>query len=448
MSGTGIETITGPAEEIRDRVRRFEGTGLRTFYTPNPLVWERTSGAEVWDVEGRRYVDLHGGFAVAAVGYCHPKVTEAITRQVGQMTHTPTAVPSAVRASFYEALASIIPAELSRFFPSSTGAFANELAVGLARAATGRSQIIAFTGGYAGRTWGTLGVAGKVAYRKGVGAMSDAYFLSFPDPYRHPWGADADPVVNTIALLEEMVHDPASGLDPVAGIMVEPIQGNGGVVRPDDRFLRELRRICDDIGAVLIFDEIQSGFGRAGVTWAREFSGAIPDLMTIGKGIGGGMPIAAVVGREDLMTHWPEDTVAGTFIAHALPMVAATAAVGVLKSEGLVERSREYGAAVSARLAEGLADSPIVGEIRGSGLFIGVELVENRETKVPATAIASAVAIQMRDSGYILGRCGRYANVLKFTPPLNIEREDLDAGVDLLVKVLCEHTSSEQRNRA
>jgi 4-aminobutyrate aminotransferase-like enzyme len=263
-----------------------------------------------------------------------------------------------------------------------------------------------------------------------------AHFVPFPDPYRSPWANGDKPAELALALVEQMLTDPGSGIDPVACIIVEPIQGNAGVVIPDESFLPGLRRLCDRSGALLIFDEIQSGFGRTGRMWAHEHTGVVPDLMTMGKGLGGGLPIAAVAGREDLMTTWEPDAVTSTFIANALTLAAANAAIDVIRDEGLVERSANLGADALVRLQTALADSAIVGDVRGRGLFIGIEIVADRGGHEPDAANAAKAAAALRERGYIIGRGGRYGNVLKLAPPLVISEDELSEAINAVSEVL------------
>jgi diaminobutyrate-2-oxoglutarate transaminase len=431
--------VTGTANAsaaVCDRLRELEGTGMRTFSVDPPLVWSRTQGSKVWDEDGRKYVDLYAGFAVATVGYCHPRVTEAITRQAGVMTHCPSAAPSRIRAELYERLLGIAPPGIDRALLAVTGAMANETAIQLARAATGRDTVIGFSGTYLGRTVGTVGHAGKHAYRDQLGVRADSQFLPFPDPYRSPWAGDGEPGELVLGLLEQMLSDPASGIDPPACIVVEPIQGNAGVVIPPAGFLAGLRRLADAAGALLVFDEIQSGFGRSGRTWACEHDGVVPDLMTVGKGIGGGLPLAAVLGRDAVMTTWTSDAVTSTFLANALTAAAGIAAVDVLRDEGLAERSAALGADALERLGRGLSGNPRVGTVRGRGLFVGIELVEDADSRRPAPDATASAIRALRDHGFIVGRGGRFGNVLKLSPPLVIETSELDAGLDAILEVL------------
>jgi 4-aminobutyrate aminotransferase-like enzyme len=409
---------------------------MRTWSDPEPLVWARTAGDRVWDEDGREYLDLYAGFAVAALGYCHPRVTEAIRAQASEMTHCPSAHPSRVRAELYERLARIAPEPLRRFLVAVTGSLANELAIALARAHTGRNAVVSFSGAYLGRSAGAVPFAGKHAYRKPAGVRADAHFVPFPDPYRSPWAGDRDPGRTVLALLETALTDPASGLDPVAAVVVEPVQGNGGVVLPPDGFLAGVRALCDRSGALLVFDEIQTGFGRTGRMWACEHWGVVPDLMTVGKGIGGGVALAAVLGRDDVMSTWGPDATTSTFLTNALNEAAGVAAIDALLEERLVERSAELGRGLLPQLHGVLADAPSVGDVRGRGLFAGIELVADRATREPDAARARGAQRELRRRGILVGLGGRYGNVLKLSPPLVIDEERLFDAVGTIAEVV------------
>jgi 4-aminobutyrate aminotransferase-like enzyme len=400
---------------------------MRTFADPEPLVWSRTRGTTIWDEDGREYLDLYAGFAVATLGYCDPRVTDAIVAQASVMTHSPSAAPTRIRAELYERLIEIAPPGLSRALLAITGAMANELAVQLARAATGRSTVISFSGTYLGRSVGSVSYAGKHAYREQLGVAADAQFLPYPDPYRSPWAGGADPGQLVLGLLEQLIDDPASGVSAPACIVVEPIQGNGGVVIPPPGFLTGLRRLADKSGAVLVFDEIQCGFGRSGRMWACEHEGVTPDLMTVGKGIGGGLALAAVLGTQDVMTTWKPDAITSTFMANALNIAAGV---------GRAERSARLGARALPTLRHGLAGSPAVGDLRGRGLFIGIELVREAGSDQPDPERAAAAVTELRDRGVIVGRGGRHNNVVKVSPALVIDEDDLRHGLQKVMEVL------------
>jgi 4-aminobutyrate aminotransferase-like enzyme len=409
---------------------------MRTFSDSEPLVWSRTHGTRIWDEDGREYLDLYAGFAVAALGYCDPRVTEAIVRQASTMTHCPSAAPTRLRAELYERLIEIAPPGLDRALLAITGGMANEMAVQLARAATGRQTVISFSGTYLGRTVGSVSYAGKRAYREQLGVASDAQFLPYPDPYRSAWACGQDPGKLVLGLLEEMIDDPASGVAAPACIVFEPIQGNGGVVIPPPGFLAGLRRLADKSGAVLLFDEIQCGFGRSGHMWACEHEGVTPDLMTVGKGIGGGVALAAILGAENVMTTWNPDAITSTFMANALNTAAGIATIDAVRKDGLVERSARLGADTLVRLRDGLADRGHVGDLRGRGLFIGIELVRPGGRDEPDPGRAAGVVAELRTRGVIVGRGGRHNNVIKLSPALMIDESDLQAGLATVMVVL------------
>ena len=430
---------------IREGTRGLEGAGLRTFGEQEPVVWARTEGARVWDADGTEYLEMNGGFAAASIGFCHPAVTKAIVEQAGIMTHCPSAAPSPLRLAFYERLVGIAPPGLSRVIPAMTGSQATEIAVALARAATGRQDVIAFSGGYLGRSPGSVAYAGKPAYRTPLGVPPGGQFLPYPDPYRSPWALGADPGEAALALLDNYLDDPGSGLLPPACIILEPIQGNGGAVVPSDAFLRGLRERCDRSGALLIFDEIQCGFGRSGRLWACDHAGVVPDLMTVGKGIGGGLAVSAVLGRESVMGTWSPDAVSSTFLTNALGFAAGCAAIDVLQAEGLVERAGRLGEHALQRLREGLHDAPLVGDIRGRGLLLGVELVASRSTLQPARAATVAACRELRRRGIIVGYSGRGGNVVKLSPPLVTADADWERVLTELIDVIGNATEGTTR---
>ena len=425
--------MTGSSERVRERIRAAEGTGMRTFWEPEPLVWAWTEGSHVWDAEGRAYLDLYAGFAVANVGYCHPRVTAAIREQAGVMTHCPSAAPAEIRAELHERLLAIAPPSLDRVLLAITGAMANETAVQLARAATGRSNVVTFRGNVSRADGRSSALRRQARLPRAVRHRSRRALRPIPGSVPEPLGGRRRSRDLVLRLLEDALTDPASGVEPPACILVEPIQGNGGVVIPPDGFLTGLRQLCDRTGTLLVFDEIQCGFGRSGRMWASEHEEVVPDLMTVGKGIGGGLALAAVIGRSALMTTWEPDAVTSTFLANALNAAAGCAAIDVLREEGLVERSARLGAHALARLKGELAENAAVGDVRGRGLFLGVEIVKQSE---PDPELAVQTQRALRERGVLVGRGGRYGNVLILAPPLVIEEGLLDGGLETIAEVL------------
>lgn len=425
----------GPAaRRIIERMRVVEGAGMRTSGEGWPLVVERAHGSTLVDPDGNRFVDLYASFAAANLGHTHPVVTAAIQAQAERLTHVSSAFGSRVRADLEEALLAIAPAGLDRVLLGITGADANETALKLARTATGRHEVIAFSGGYFGRLTGVAGLNGKTGFRRTVGLDAGAHFFPYPYPYRWRHGPAEEAAEHVLGLIDEALTSEASGFGPIAAIFVEPVQGNGGVVIPPDGFLQGLRRLCDEHGVVLVFDEVQAGFGRTGRLWAGEHWGVVPDLMTVGKGIGGGLAVSAVLGRPQLMSHWRPGAHTSTFLTNALNLAAARAAIGVMAEERLWERSASLGRLAIHRLRAGLADIPWVGEVRGLGLFVGIEIVGDPETRMPDRDRAAAIRDAALQAGVIVGGGGHAENVLKVSPPLTIEEPQLVAAIDILIR--------------
>lgn len=424
-------SVTPPESGSGDVVRRMraqEGAGLRSFQEDPPFVVERAQGSWIEDADGRRYVDLYASFAVAAVGHQHPRVVEAVRRQASLLMHCSSAYPSSVRASFYEALASVALPAHTRFLPAITGSMANEIAIAIARMRRPGAAIIAFEGGYLGRSAGTVGLAGKARYREALGVPAQAQFVPYPDA-NDGSGAAA----NSLGAIERLIG-PAGGAGSPAAVIVEPIQGNGGVVVPPDGFLQALRALCDRTGALLIVDEIQSGFGRTGRMWATEHEGVVPDLMTIGKGIGGGLAVAAVLGTEEAMSVLAPDAYSSTFLTNNLNLAAAVEAIHVLIEEELPARAAHLATTLADPRMDALATLAGTGNLRRKGLWYGLPIVDDRGRPDPARAKEIVGAV--RERGVIVGRGGYEDEVVKVSPPLVIEEQDLVSALETLHAVI------------
>jgi 4-aminobutyrate aminotransferase-like enzyme len=428
----------GPkASALIERMRRVEGAGPRTG-AGVPLVVDHAIGSTLVDPDGNRFTDLAGSFAAATIGHSHPEVVAAVATQIGAASHVSSAAVSEQRVGFEEDLVGIAPQGLDRVLLGISGADANDTAVRLARTFTGRREVLAFSGGYFGRAGGVVGLNGKASFRARVGIDPDAHFLPYPDPYRWPeeLGGPAAAGDAALRLVRDALDDPASGIGPLAAIIIEPVQGNGGIVSPPDGFLAGLRSLCDTHDVPLIFDEIQGGFGRTGRMWAAEHSGVVPDLMTVGKGIGGGMALSAVVGTARMMGHWPAGTHTSTFLGNAVNLAAGRAAIRVMCRDRLWERSASLGSRLLDHLTEALVGEALVGDIRGQGLFIGIELVRDRATKEPDPETCAGVRARAFEAGVIVAVAGRYEQVVKISPPLTIDERQATEAVDVVIDVI------------
>jgi 4-aminobutyrate aminotransferase-like enzyme len=414
------------------RIRRLESGGVRTFATPDPLVVERGDGARLYGTDGRAYLDFAGSFAVTTTGHCHPKVVAAIKAQAERLIHCPSAYPSALRAEFYEAIESLCAplfGEL-KIMPAMTGGMANEIAFSLVRWLRPGCEFITFSGSYFGRSVGAAGFAGKAQYRQALGVAAQAHYAPFPYPLRHgPQATDF-----TMRYLESLTG-PGGGAGTIGAVVVEPVQGNGGVVIPPPDFMPRLREFCDRIGALLVIDEIQSGCGRTGKTWAIEHTGVVPDLMTIGKGIGGNMGVTALVGKPEHMT-WKPDAYSATHLTNHVALAAAIAAMRVVLDERLPERAQILGEPYLRWLRDALKGVPNIAEVRGRGLWFAFELTD--ASGAPDSARAARISRRLRERGVIMGGGGYSGNVLKVQPPLVIAESDLQTGLEKVVAALRE----------
>jgi 4-aminobutyrate aminotransferase/(S)-3-amino-2-methylpropionate transaminase len=398
---------------------------------------ERAENAEVWDVEGRRYIDFAGGIAVLNTGHRHPKIMAAAGAQAERFTHTSfQVVPYESYIALAERLNALGPGDFAKktiFF--TTGAEAIENAVKIARAATGRPGVIAFTGGYHGRTLMTLGLTGKISpYKHQFGPFpGDIYRAPFPNALH---GVEVEDALAALDVLFRTDAEP----ERVAAIIIEPVQGEGGYYIAPFEFLRELRRICDERGILLIADEIQSGFARTGTWFAIEHSGVVPDLIAVAKSLAGGFPLAGVIGRAEIMDAVPPGGLGGTYGGNPVACAAGLAAVQAIEDESLLERSRELGGRMVARLQE-IANSnwlPYISEVRGLGAMVSFELVKDRASRAPNPELTVALTRKAAENGLILLSCGLYGNVVRIMVPLTAADAVVDEGLDIIERSLRE----------
>lgn len=399
-----------------------------------PVVIERATGASFTDVDGNTMLDFSGGLGCQLVGYSHPKVVEAVTRQAELFSHTDfSVIPYESYIELSERLVGLAGGGDRKVALFNAGAEAVENAVKFSRAATGRPAIICFEGGFHGRTLLTMTLTSRHhPYKGGFGPFApEIYRLPFPYPYRshEPGRAAAD-------ALEALDRAFVSQVDPqsVAAAIVEPVQGEGGFVVPPPEFLQGLAERCRAQGILLIADEIQSGCGRTGRFLASEHSGIEPDLVLLAKALASGYPLSAVVGRREVMDAPGPSAIGGTYVGNPVACAAANAVLRVIEEEDLVSRADRIGKTIRARWEEISRDVPEVGEIRGAGAMIGVEMVANPETKEPAAGYLSAFMKETQRRGVVTVSCGMYHNVLRHLVPLVITDEELDEGLDVLAE--------------
>lgn len=396
---------------------------------------ERASNAELWDVEGRRYVDFASGIAVLNTGHLHPHVKAAMAAQLDRITHGCFQVtPYESYIALAEALNKLAPGPTpKKTIFLSTGAEAVENAIKIARYATKRSAVIAFTGGFHGRTLGCIALTGKVQpYKAGFGPMlPEVFHVPYPMPYH---GVTAEQSLAAIENLFKADVDPTR----VAAIIIEPVQGEGGFYIAPPDFLRALRALCDKHGILLVADEIQTGFARTGRMFAIEHAGVEPDLMTVAKSIAGGVPLSAVIGKAQIMDAPVVGGLGGTFAGSPLACAAGLAVLEVIEHEKLNQRAEEMGARLSARLREFQAKLPCIGEVRQLGMMVAMELVKNRRADMPDAELTRAVVQAAGRRGLILLSCGLYSNVIRILAPLTIPEPHLEEGLGLLEQSLLE----------
>ncbi|WP_436399630.1 4-aminobutyrate--2-oxoglutarate transaminase [Roseobacter sp. S98] len=420
-----------------DLLARREAAVPRGVASAAPVFADRAENAELWDVEGKRYIDFAGGIAVLNTGHRHPAVIAAAKAQEDRYTHTSfQVVPYEPYVALAEKLNALAPGEApKKSLLVTTGAEAVENAVKIARAATGRPGVIAFTGGYHGRTLLTLGMTGKVSpYKKDVGPFpADVFRAPFPSV------RDGITVQDALTGLKNLFLTDAQP-DRVAAIIIEPVLGEGGYTPVPFEMLRELRAICDEHGILLIADEIQAGFGRTGTMFAIEHSGVVPDLITVAKSMAGGYPIAGVIGRADVMDAMDPGGLGGTYGGNPVACAAALAAIEALETEGLLARSLQLGDHFRARFAEiGARTAPYrMWDIRGLGAMLAVEFVTDFDSATPDAALVKSVCAHALKRGLILLACGMHGNALRIMVPLTASDEIIEEGLAIFEAALAD----------
>ncbi len=417
--------------QLNQLMERYVATGCAS---PATEFAERAENAEIWDADGRRFIDFAGGIGVLNLGHRHPRVVEAVKTQLDRLMHTCAVVmPYAPYVQLAEKLAELTPinSDQIKVMLINSGAEALENAVKIARSATGRSGVICFDGGFHGRTFMTLAMTGKVLpYKNDFGPMpGDVFRAPFPVPYH---GITEEQALDALEMLFKTDLPPHH----TAAIVIEPVLGEGGFYVAPPTFLQALRELCDEHSIMLVFDEVQCGFGRTGRLFACEHSGVKPDLMTMAKSLADGMPLSAVVGRADAMDSSGPNSLGGTYSGNPLSCAAALAVLGVIEEEDILERSQALGGRLAKRFSEWEQAFDCVDYGRNLGSMAAFELVSDKARHTPDAELAGAVCNTAREQGLILLPCGLYGNSIRTLMPITIEDDVLEEGLAIIEAVL------------
>src|SRR5438105_4022499 len=423
--------IPGPrSQQILARKERVIAEPLSIVL---PIVIDRGEGATLTDVDGNTFIDFTGGVGCLNVGHANPRLVEAVQEQAAKFLHTDfTIVPYEVYVTLAERLIALSPFSgpaKAAFFNAGTEAIEN--AIKFARSYTKRPAVIAFEGGFHGRTLLAMSMTSKThPYKAGLGPFSpEVYRVPFAQDYRGPTSAEA------LADLERGLVTQVAA-EQVAAIVIEPVQGEGGFVVAPREFLRGVRRICDENGIVLVVDEVQTGYGRTGRMWAIEHYGIEPDLMAVAKSIAAGLPLSGVIGRAEIMDAPGDSAIGGTYVGKPVAQAAALAVLDVFEEEGLVERAAAIGETMRERMVRWQDRFAAIGDVRGLGAMLAIELVTDRETKAPAPDLATAVVEAAAERGLLLLKSGIYSNCIRVLCPLVVSDAELDEALGVWEQAL------------
>jgi 4-aminobutyrate aminotransferase/(S)-3-amino-2-methylpropionate transaminase len=423
--------IPGPnSKAILERKERVVADPLSVFL---PVVADRAQGATLTDVDGNTFLDFTGGVGCLNVGHSHPQVVAAAQEQLGRFSHTDfTIVPYEIYVTLAERLCELAPVRKpakAAFFNAGTEAVEN--AIKFARSFTARPAVIGFEGGFHGRTLLSLTLTSKThPYKAGLGPFApEVYRVPFPNEYRGPTAAEA------LAALERALVTQIAA-ETVAAIVLEPVQGEGGFVVAPPEFVEGVRRICDDNGILLVVDEVQTGFGRTGRMWGIEHYDVEPDLVTVAKSIAAGLPLSAVLGKAEIMDAPGDSAIGGTYVGNPVAQAAALAVLDVFEEESLSERGAAIGETIRARMTAWQDRWEAIGDVRGLGAMLAIELVHDRGTKDPAPDLASKVVEAAAERGLLLLKSGIYSNCIRVLVPLVISDAELDEALDVWEQAL------------
>lgn len=431
-----IEPPGPKAKEILKNQAETEGNAV---YYPKvlPFVPDEGLGATVKDVDGNVYIDFSAGVSVLNYGHSNPYILEKAVAQIKKLTHT-LDFPTVARTELVKRLLEIAPGNLKNnskvVFGGPSGSDAIEASIKLAKVVTKRLSIIAFQGSYHGQTAGALAATGERKFKENYYPLGpEVHFAPYPNAYRNPFNTDDPKECEQLCInyLANMIENPDSGILPPAAVIIEPVQGEGGIIVPSDSFLKEVERVVRNNNVLLVVDEIQTGFGRTGKWFASEYSGANPDIVTMAKSLGGiGLPIGGIMYRKDLDV-WTPAAHVGTFRGNVVAMAAGAAAIDFAKEHKLLDHVNKLGEKALKFLKDLMKESKHIGDVRGKGLFIGVEFVKDKKTKEPWKQICDRIQMECFKRGVIIWRGGAYGNVVRFIPPLVITEELLMKGLEI-----------------
>ena len=430
------ECLPGPkAQAVIDRRAAAIPSGIRCGY---PVVMDHAEGAMIEDVDGNRFLDWIGGVGVLNIGHCHPEVVEAVKNQADKYFHGMfNVVTHEGYVALAEKLSAIAPVKgdhVKAYFTNS-GAEADENAVKIARAYTKRPNIIVFSGAFHGRTLLTMSMTSKKAYAVGMGPFPDGIFRAqFPYYYRNPAGMPQEKACEYYLESIKAVFEQCAPADTIAAVVVEPLQGEGGFIPAPIEWIKAVRELCDEHGILLVADEVQTGFCRTGRMFASEYwkeAGIEPDIIATAKSIAGGVPLSAIIARDEIMDAPAPGTIGGTYGGNALACAAALKVIEVMERDNLAGRSLEIGEKVMSRYNALKEELECVGDVRGLGGMISIEFVKDKESKEPDAALASAIINECAQNGLLVEGAGTYNNVIRFLAPLVMTDEQLEAGLTI-----------------
>jgi 4-aminobutyrate aminotransferase len=432
----GEEVMTLPGPKAREILARDSSSVSQAYARAYPFVMSHGCGSEVWDVDGNRFIDFTAGIAVTSTGHSHPEVVQAIKNAADRFLHISGDFYHESMVQLAEKLDEIVPnREHCQTFFTNSGTESVEGAIKLARRATDRPRFIGFIGGFHGRTMGSLAfTASKYTQQeKFFPVMPGVVHVPFPNPY-HPLFAGDDQGLAVLDYLENVVFRSLVPPEEVAAFLLEPIQGEGGYIVPPDSFIPGLRRLCNKYGILLIADEVQSGIGRTGKWFAMEHWGFEPDIVVMAKGIASGMPLGAFTARESIMSKWGPGAHGNTYGGNPLCTVAALTTLRLIEEEGMMENATLMGNTTQRKVRSMMEHHPSIGDVRGKGLMIGVELVTDRVTKEPAHPLLKDLLHAAFERGLLLLPCG--VSTIRFMPALNISQEIVEEGLEIFDRAL------------